>query len=121
VIVRNCNNSSEVNAPFTIGSYAMPMVRAAHNLVLFAAITLLASLALPSSAFAQSAEVEWEDAGIASQGSLPSGTTATGSDGTVATVTYNVQTQGGGSFTSPFAPTHVSTLHRTNAVVLQLQ
>ncbi|WP_255573704.1 DUF11 domain-containing protein [Erythrobacter sp. SCSIO 43205] len=108
---------SKVNALFTKNPYASVMFAGMENLVrkglALAGTFLLAALLLPATAFAQSETVDWANAGIPSQGSLPSGTTATGSDGTVATVTYSVQTQGGGSFAPAFAPTFVSYFNGT--------
>lgn len=70
---------------------------------------VVAAIAFASTdARAQNATIDWANAGIPSQGALPSGTTATGSDGTVATITYSTQTEGIGTFTTPFAPTYVS-------------
>jgi uncharacterized repeat protein (TIGR01451 family) len=110
--VNSRNELSKVKTAFTISSYCIPMFEGLHKSVQRAAaligVVFLTLLALPSVAHAQTADVDWADAGIASQGSLPSGTTVTGSDGTVATVTYNAQTQGGGSFDPAFAPTFVS-------------
>jgi len=59
----------------------------------------LATLLAPDTAAAQSADIDWADAGVPSQGTFPSGTTVTGSDGTTATVTRTVTTSGGGTFT----------------------
>ncbi|EDL49986.1 Proprotein convertase, P [Erythrobacter sp. SD-21] len=57
---------------------------------------------------AQTATIDWADTGIASQGALPTPITVNGSDGTVATLSYATQTEGGGSFTNPYADTFVS-------------
>ncbi|WP_407873988.1 DUF11 domain-containing protein [Qipengyuania nanhaisediminis] len=81
---------------------------ALRALVIFSTIAIGMFSLAAQEARAQGATIDWADAGIASQGSLPSGTTATGDDGTVATVEYSVATQGGGSFDPAFAPTFVS-------------
>jgi len=77
------------------------------------AVALFLTVVSTNEASAQTAQVDWTDANIASQGALPSGTTATGSDGTIATITHTSVTEGGGTFTSPFAPTFVSYFNGT--------
>lgn len=72
----------------------------------------IALLLFPNEAHAQ-AQIDWADTGVPSQGSLPSGTTATGSDGTQATINYTVSTSGSGSFVPEFAPTFVSFFNGT--------
>ena len=114
---RNCNNSSVVNAAFTIAAYGGTMFSHMHKfaarIVALAALAIAALAIVPTAAQAQTATVDWADAVIASQGALPSGTTATASDGTVATVNYTVQTQGTGTFDPAFAPTFVSYFNGT--------
>ncbi|MEP0191273.1 MAG: DUF11 domain-containing protein [Erythrobacter sp.] len=68
--------------------------------------------AAPNVARAQTATVDWADAGIASLTPLPTGTTAAGSDGTVAQVDWTTETDGGtfipafgGDFVSYFSGT----------------
>ncbi len=68
--------------------------------------------AVPNVARAQTATVDWADAGIASLTPLPTGTTVAGSDGTVARVDWTTQTDGGtfvpefgGEFVSYFSGT----------------
>ncbi len=73
---------------------------------LFALILPLLGLSLllaPQSASAQTATVDWEDAGLPSQGSVPSPTTVAGTDGTTATVTFTTQTDGGTFTNAGFA------------------
>ncbi len=106
-----------VNPSFTMMSYSKQMFDRlfffARLLVCFAAVLMLAAGIMPGAAHAQSADVDWADAGVASQGALPSGTTVTASDGTVATVTWTTQTSGPSTFTAPFAPTFVSYFNGT--------
>ncbi len=66
-----------------------------------------ALLAAPQAAFAQNADIDWADAGVASLTPFPSGTTVTGSDGTTATVTWSTQTDGG-TFVPEFGGDFVS-------------
>jgi len=75
-------------------------------------LTAMFLVLLPQQARAQ-ADIDWADAGIPSQGTLPSGTTVTGSDGTVATITQSSVTSGGGSFVPEFAPTFLSFFNGT--------
>jgi len=68
-----------------------------------AALFLLAAgIALAGEARAQDSDIDWADAGLGSLTPFPSGTTVAGSDGTTATVTWNVQTQGPESFEPVF-------------------
>ena len=103
---------SRINVLFTMISYSDQMVgkfyAAARLLVCAMAILALSAVFGHDEVRAQTADIDWADAGVTSQGSLPSGMTATGSDGTVATVTWSSQTQGNGSFVPAFAPTFVS-------------
>ena len=89
---------------------SMPACRSFAMRLLVLAIATLVGIGLlkAEEAKAQSATVDWANAGVASQGSFPSPTNVTGSDGTVATVTWSSQTQGAGSFDPAFAPTFVS-------------
>lgn len=72
-------------------------------------LTMLAATVLlaPAGAQAQSADIDWADAGVASLTPFPTGTTVTGSDGTTATVAWNTQTDGG-TFTPAFGGDFVS-------------
>ncbi len=94
---------NRVNAAFTIPSYPQQMVdRVQAGMKLFVcAIAVLFGIGVAATgeARAQNADIDWADAGVASQGSVPSPTTVTGSDGTSATVTFNTVTDGG-TFTS---------------------
>ncbi|MDY7098728.1 MAG: DUF11 domain-containing protein [Pseudomonadota bacterium] len=74
---------------------------------------VIAALALPAAAQAQTAQIDWANAGVPSQGSFPNGTTVTASDGTVATVTFNSVEVGGGTFDPVFAPTFLSYFNGT--------
>ena len=93
------------------GQTQTPRFSTRLNLIL-AVLAALFLAALPHQAHAQ-ADIDWADAGIASQGALPSGTTVTGSDGTVATITHTSETSGGGSFDPAFAPTFISFFNGT--------
>lgn len=62
-------------------------------------VAALFALALPQSASAQNADIDWADAGAPSLGTFPNGGTVTGSDGTTATVSRNVTTSGPSTFT----------------------
>jgi uncharacterized repeat protein (TIGR01451 family) len=53
---------------------------------------------LPQAAMAQTADIDWADAGLASAAAVPSGTTVAGSDGTTATVSWTTQVNGTGTF-----------------------
>ncbi|WP_181815685.1 DUF11 domain-containing protein [Alteripontixanthobacter maritimus] len=70
-------------------------------IVLLSAIVLAAGM-LPGSARAQTETVDWATLGAGNLTGIPSPSTATGSDGTTATVTYNAQTVGPGTFTAPY-------------------
>lgn len=63
---------------------------------------------LPANVQAQSEDIDWADAGAPSQGTLPSPTTVTGSDGTTATISRTVTTSGSSTFTAPFASDFLS-------------
>lgn len=65
-------------------------------------------LLVPTSVRAQTADIDWEDAGVTSLTPFPSGTTVSGSDGTTATVTWSTETVGGGSFQPAFGGDFVS-------------
>lgn len=71
-------------------------------------LAAIAVVAISGTARAQDATIDWADAGAASQGSLPSGTVVTGSDGTTATITWSSQTSGSGTFVPAFGTTFVS-------------
>ena len=72
-------------------------------------LVMLAVVALaPTTAHAQSEDIDWADASVASQGSLPSGTTVLGSDGTQATITWSSQSVAPSTFVPEFSPTFVS-------------
>lgn len=104
VNVNSGNDSKVVNDVFTIVTYASAMFAHAHIMVrtiLTAAGLLLSLMALPTMANAQSEDIDWGDAGQPSQGTFTSGTVVTGSDGTTATVTRVVDTDGG-TFTPAF-------------------
>ncbi len=104
--------ATEVSSSFTMSSYSKQMVdrlQLCARLVACAVAILFGVGTLASGeARGQTADIDWEDAGIASQGSLPTGTTATGSDGTIATITWSSDTTGTGSFDPGFSPTFVS-------------
>jgi uncharacterized repeat protein (TIGR01451 family) len=116
-MTKSANFVSKVNTVFTMPGYSQGMTErfliAARVLVCVFAVLFGAGMLASGSAHAQTADVDWADAGIGSQGNLPSGTTATGSDGTVATITWSTQTVGGGTFTPPFAPSFVSYFNGT--------
>ncbi len=82
-----------------------PMTRMASVWALLVAAALLLA---PQAARAQSEDIDWADAGAPSQGTLPSPTTVTGSDGTTATVSRTITTSGASTFTSPFASDFLS-------------
>ncbi|MGB3469591.1 MAG: hypothetical protein WBA51_02060, partial [Erythrobacter sp.] len=67
-----------------------------------ALILFAAGLMLADEARAQDSDIDWADAGLGSLTPFPSGTTVAGSDGTTATVTWSVQTQGSESFDPAF-------------------
>jgi uncharacterized repeat protein (TIGR01451 family) len=117
VSARFVSESSRVNALFTMAGYGLSMNRAvshhSYNLVrlvltMLVAVLAIASLAMPQVAKAQSATIDWANAGVASQATFPSGTVVTGSDGTTATVTRTVTTEGAGTFLPAFAPDYLS-------------
>lgn len=115
--VKSCREFRIVNGAFTKNTYAWLMF---DRLSLSAkALSVLASMVLallvfsPSAALAQTASVDWANAGVASQGALPSPTTVTASDGTTATVDFTTQTSGAGAFDPVFAPTFVSFFNGT--------
>lgn len=101
-----------LNSPLTMFAYRMAMrtgiSTSVRYLMLIFALLLGAGFVGAGQAHAQTATVDWADAGIASQGAMPTPTTVRGSDGTVATLTYSTQTEGGGSFEAAYAPTFVS-------------
>lgn len=111
------SESSKVNALFTMAGYFRSMnLAASHHIcnlarlvlmLLFAAFAL-ATIALPQAAKAQNATIDWADAGVSSLTVFPSGTTVTGSDGTTATVTRSVVTEGGGSFVPVYSSDFLS-------------
>jgi|GEM_PF-1071991 len=93
------NDCNKVNAVFTKIAYARTMIAGLDNLVrnarAIAGLFLLAFVLSPSAAQAQAEDIDWGDAGQPSQGIFPSGTVVVGSDGTRATVTRVVDTDGG--------------------------
>ncbi|EAQ29871.1 hypothetical protein NAP1_03825 [Erythrobacter sp. NAP1] len=89
------------------------VLAANRKIALLALAMLAASLAIAAPAHAQNADIDWADAGIASQGSLPSGTSATGSDGNVATITWSSQSVAPSTFDPAFSPTFVSYFNGT--------
>ncbi|KEO91142.1 proprotein convertase, P [Erythrobacter longus] len=106
--VKSCNDLSKVNDVFTKNTYAGKMFErafsAAKTLSAWASLALALFVFQPSTAFAQSEDIDWGDANQPSQGTFPSGTTVTGSDGTTATVTRVIATDGG-TFTPAFFAT----------------
>lgn len=80
------------------------------NRMLSLCMTLIAAVVFlsPANAQAQSEDIDWADAGAPSQGTLPSPTTVTGSDGTTATVSRTITTSGSSTFTAPFASDFLS-------------
>lgn len=104
--------SRMVNALFTAIAYRERMTPRlsllSHSPLLLVLLITAVALILPHNARAQTATVDWADAGVASQGSFPTPTTVTGSDGTTATVEFSSQTEGTGSFDPAFAPTFLS-------------
>ncbi|QUL39373.1 DUF11 domain-containing protein [Erythrobacter sp. JK5] len=85
------------------GTASTPKIAAIARL--FAAILCLCFTPTLS---AQSQVIDWQNAGVASLTPFPSGTTVTGSDGTTATVTRTVATQGPGTFTPAFGGDYLS-------------
>ncbi|MEM6266763.1 MAG: DUF11 domain-containing protein [Pseudomonadota bacterium] len=77
--------------------------RAAIALALAAAVLLA-----PQTVHAQTAEIDWEDAGVSSLTPFPTGTSVNGSDGTTATVDWSVSANGSGSFVPAFGGEFVS-------------
>lgn len=111
------SNACRVNALFTMVGYgrsmSAPPSKYIPNLRHFAlsllvVVLALVALAMPKAAIAQTATIDWASAGVASQQTFPSGTVVTGSDGTTATVTRTVVTEGTGSFDPAFAPDFLS-------------
>lgn len=106
-----------VNALFTITGYAHRMAYGLPQRVLslsdFLHVLALAAvaftlLAMPQAALAQSEDIDWADAGAQSLGVFPNGTVVTGSDGTTATVTRTVATEGAGSFVPVYSSDFLS-------------
>ncbi|AWW74472.1 proprotein convertase, P [Erythrobacter sp. KY5] len=79
-----------------------------RSFALLALVILAANLVLAVPAHAQNADIDWADAGVVSQGSLLSGTTATGSDGNTATITWSSNSVAPSTFNPAFSPTFVS-------------
>jgi len=105
MIVKSYNDISNIRHAFAIlwqatGASAR-IHRFAKAVSVFAGLLLAALLLSPSVALAQTEDIDWGDANQPSQGTFPSGTVVTGSDGTSATVTRVVDTDGG-TFTSAF-------------------
>jgi len=94
----------KVNPLFTKILYPKPMnfdPFSALRLLVVALATLFAIGGLGAEETrAQSADLDWADAGAPSQGTVPSPTTVTGSDGTTATVSRTVTNVNGGTFTA---------------------
>ncbi len=83
------------------------------SLITRAKLTLLALMVaffalMPGAALAQDADIDWEDAGIASLTPMPDGTVVVGSDGTTATVNFTTQSVGPGTFVPQFGGDFVS-------------
>ncbi|QFT77598.1 DUF11 domain-containing protein [Erythrobacter sp. THAF29] len=101
-----------VNGLFTMMRYVNAMVECGINNTLkrriFSILAMTFAMITSVAVSAQNADIDWADAGIASLGSLPSGTTATGSDGTVATITWSSQSVAPSTFEPAFSPTFVS-------------
>lgn len=104
-----------VNGLFTMMRYLNAMAGRCiphdNKACIFSMLLLILTIITPASARAQStpnADIDWADASVPSLGAFPSGTTVTGSDGTQATVTWSVQTQGSGSFDPAFGDDFVS-------------
>ncbi len=95
---------NRVNAAFTMLSYLGQMVdrvQVGMKLCVYAMAVLLGiGVVATGDARAQNSDIDWADAGVASQGTVPNGTTVTGSDGTTATVSRTVTTSGGSTFTA---------------------
>ncbi len=108
----SANHPGKVNRLFTMSGYLRGMTGPAtmrrFGHAIFALVSALLLLIGPQAARAQTATVDWADAGVPSLGSLPSGTVVTGSDGTNATITYSTTTVGGSTFEPAFATTFVS-------------
>ena len=106
-----------VNPAFTKTAYARVMVADTDSLVrkvlTLVSVLLMALFVMPSAAHAQTESVDWTNTGVANRAALPSGTTVTASDGTIATITYSVQTEGTGTFEPAFSPTFVSYFNGT--------
>lgn len=117
VIVNSCNDEAKVNDVFTKSAYASVMFQRALSAVkalsVWAGLLFCFFILQPSVAIAQTQDIDWADAGVASQGSLPSGTQVTGSDGTTATITWSSEASGSGTFVPGFAPTFVSYFNGT--------
>ncbi|MBD2841896.1 DUF11 domain-containing protein [Erythrobacter sp. KMU-140] len=82
--------------------------RCLHSLAVILLVLVASLLAAANEARAQDAEIDWADAGVSSLTPFPSGTTVAGSDGTTATVTWSVETEGSGSFDPAFGGDFVS-------------
>ena len=105
LIVKTGNDIKVVSDEVTLRAYAKQMfgrfVILQRTASMLAALLMLALLISPTTALAQSEDIDWGDAGQPSQGTFPSGTVVAGSDGTTATVTRVVDTDGG-TFTPAF-------------------